>query len=144
MAASEYNKLSGKIAVCLTITGPGATKVTTGLYNAKEVDPSSHAARYRAGGSVRGATEAGVTNGSGLSSGIRCILSDSQMGALPAVGEVTGIGSRFYPGQRITPRRVVLENIAHIAPVTGHIFTILSEFPLFIHISQWFAGNFTA
>jgi pyruvate oxidase len=36
MAASAYNKLTGKIAVCLTIAGPGATNLTTGLYDAKE------------------------------------------------------------------------------------------------------------
>jgi pyruvate oxidase len=36
MAASAYNKLTGRIAVCLTIAGPGATNLTTGLYDAKE------------------------------------------------------------------------------------------------------------
>ena len=36
MAASAYNKLSGKLAACLTIAGPGATNLTTGLYDAKE------------------------------------------------------------------------------------------------------------
>jgi len=36
MAASAYNKLTGKIAVCLTIAGPGATHLATGLYDAKE------------------------------------------------------------------------------------------------------------
>lgn len=36
MAASAYNKLTGKIACCLTIAGPGATNCTTGLYDAKE------------------------------------------------------------------------------------------------------------
>lgn len=36
MAASAYNKLTGKIAACLTIAGPGATNLTTGLYDAKE------------------------------------------------------------------------------------------------------------
>ncbi len=36
MAASAYNKLTGKIAVCLTIAGPGATNLTTGLYDARE------------------------------------------------------------------------------------------------------------
>jgi pyruvate oxidase len=35
-AASAYNKLTGKIAVCLTIAGPGATNLATGLYDAKE------------------------------------------------------------------------------------------------------------
>jgi pyruvate oxidase len=36
MAASAYNKLTGKIAVCLTIAGPGATNLATGFYDAKE------------------------------------------------------------------------------------------------------------
>ena len=36
MAASAYNKLTGKMAACLTIAGPGATNLTTGLYDAKE------------------------------------------------------------------------------------------------------------
>jgi pyruvate oxidase len=36
MAASAYHKLTGKVAVCLTIAGPGATNLTTGLYDAKE------------------------------------------------------------------------------------------------------------
>ena len=36
LAASAYNKLTGKIAVCLTIAGPGATNLATGLYDAKE------------------------------------------------------------------------------------------------------------
>ena len=36
MAASAYNKLTGRIAVCLTIAGPGATNLATGLYDAKE------------------------------------------------------------------------------------------------------------
>ncbi|HUU76379.1 MAG TPA: thiamine pyrophosphate-dependent enzyme [Methanoregulaceae archaeon] len=36
MAASAYNKLTGRIAACLTIAGPGATNLTTGLYDAKE------------------------------------------------------------------------------------------------------------
>jgi pyruvate oxidase len=36
MAASAYHKLTGKIAVCLTIAGPGATNLATGLYDAKE------------------------------------------------------------------------------------------------------------
>ncbi|MDH7593831.1 MAG: thiamine pyrophosphate-binding protein [Methanomicrobiales archaeon] len=34
MAASAYNKLTGKIAACLTIAGPGATNLATGLYDA--------------------------------------------------------------------------------------------------------------
>ena len=36
MAASTYNKLTGKIAACLTIAGPGATNLANGLYDAKE------------------------------------------------------------------------------------------------------------
>ena len=36
MAASAYNKLTGRMAVCLTIAGPGATNLATGLYDAKE------------------------------------------------------------------------------------------------------------
>ncbi|WFN34839.1 thiamine pyrophosphate-dependent enzyme [Methanogenium sp. S4BF] len=36
MAASAYNKLTGNIAACLTIAGPGATNCATGLYDAKE------------------------------------------------------------------------------------------------------------
>jgi pyruvate oxidase len=36
MAASAYHKLTGKMAVCLTIAGPGATNLATGLYDAKE------------------------------------------------------------------------------------------------------------
>src|SRR5512136_541281 len=35
-AASAYHKLTGRIAVCLTIAGPGATNLATGLYDAKE------------------------------------------------------------------------------------------------------------
>jgi len=35
-AASAYNKLTGKIAACVTIAGPGATNLATGLYDAKE------------------------------------------------------------------------------------------------------------
>jgi pyruvate oxidase len=35
-AASAYNKLTGNIAACLTIAGPGATNLATGLYDAKE------------------------------------------------------------------------------------------------------------
>ena len=35
-AASAYYKFTGKIAACLTIAGPGATNLTTGLYDAKE------------------------------------------------------------------------------------------------------------
>lgn len=36
MAASAYNKLTGRMAVCVTIAGPGATNLATGLYDAKE------------------------------------------------------------------------------------------------------------
>jgi pyruvate oxidase len=36
MAASAYNKFTGRIAVCVTIAGPGATNLATGLYDAKE------------------------------------------------------------------------------------------------------------
>jgi pyruvate oxidase len=36
LAASAYNKLTGRIAACLTIAGPGATNLATGLYDAKE------------------------------------------------------------------------------------------------------------
>jgi len=35
-AASAYNKLTGGLATCLTIAGPGATNLATGLYDAKE------------------------------------------------------------------------------------------------------------
>ena len=35
-AASAYNKLTGNVAACLTIAGPGATNLATGLYDAKE------------------------------------------------------------------------------------------------------------
>ncbi|QYZ78324.1 thiamine pyrophosphate-binding protein [Methanofollis formosanus] len=36
MAASAYHKLTGKVAACVTIAGPGATNLATGLYDAKE------------------------------------------------------------------------------------------------------------
>ncbi|AGB02969.1 thiamine pyrophosphate-dependent enzyme [Methanoregula formicica] len=36
MAASAYAKLTGQVAACLTIAGPGATNLVTGLYDAKE------------------------------------------------------------------------------------------------------------
>jgi pyruvate oxidase len=36
MAASAYYKLTGKVAACLTIAGPGASNLATGLYDAKE------------------------------------------------------------------------------------------------------------
>jgi pyruvate oxidase len=36
MAASAYFKLTGNIAACVTIAGPGATNLSTGLYDAKE------------------------------------------------------------------------------------------------------------
>jgi pyruvate oxidase len=48
MAASAYNKLTGKIAACLTIAGPGATNLATGLYDAKE----DHAAVLSINGQV--------------------------------------------------------------------------------------------
>lgn len=35
MMASAYGKMTGNIAVCLTIAGPGATNLATGLYDAK-------------------------------------------------------------------------------------------------------------
>jgi thiamine pyrophosphate-dependent acetolactate synthase large subunit-like protein/rubredoxin len=35
-AASAYNKFTGGLAACLTIAGPGATNLATGLYDAKE------------------------------------------------------------------------------------------------------------
>lgn len=35
LAASAYAKLTGKVGVCLTIAGPGATNLITGLYDAK-------------------------------------------------------------------------------------------------------------
>jgi pyruvate oxidase len=36
MAASAWNKITGGLAACLTIAGPGATNLATGLYDAKE------------------------------------------------------------------------------------------------------------
>lgn len=36
LAASAYHKFTGKMAVCVTIAGPGATNLATGLYDAKE------------------------------------------------------------------------------------------------------------
>ncbi len=36
MAASAFHKLTGRLAACLTIGGPGATNLATGLYDAKE------------------------------------------------------------------------------------------------------------
>ncbi len=36
MAASAWHKLTGRMAACLTIAGPGATNLATGLYDAKE------------------------------------------------------------------------------------------------------------
>ncbi len=36
LAASAYHKLTGRMAACLTIAGPGATNLATGLYDAKE------------------------------------------------------------------------------------------------------------
>ena len=35
LMASAYAKLTGKVGVCLTIAGPGATNLITGLYDAK-------------------------------------------------------------------------------------------------------------
>jgi pyruvate oxidase len=50
MAASAYNKLTGKIAACLTIAGPGTTNLATGLYDAKE----DHASVLSLNGQVTG------------------------------------------------------------------------------------------
>jgi len=47
-AASAYNKLTDKVAACLTIEGPGATNLTTGLYDAQE----DHAAVLSINGQV--------------------------------------------------------------------------------------------
>ena len=41
LAASAYNKLTGKIAVCLTIAGPGATNLATGLMMQRRMEPRS-------------------------------------------------------------------------------------------------------
>jgi len=49
-AASAYNKLTGRVAACLTIAGPGATNLTTGLYDAKE----DHATVLSLNGQVEG------------------------------------------------------------------------------------------
>jgi pyruvate oxidase len=49
MAASAYYKLTGKIAACVTIAGPGATNLATGLYDAKE----DHAAVLSLNGQVK-------------------------------------------------------------------------------------------
>jgi len=48
MAASAYHKLTGTIAACVTIAGPGATNLATGLYDAKE----DHAAVISINGQV--------------------------------------------------------------------------------------------
>lgn len=48
MAASAYYKLTGRLAACLTIGGPGATNLATGLYDAKE----DHAAVIALAGQV--------------------------------------------------------------------------------------------
>ena len=48
MAASAYYKLTGAPAACLTIGGPGATNLATGLYDAKE----DHAAVIALAGQV--------------------------------------------------------------------------------------------
>lgn len=50
MAASAYHKLTGKVAACVTIAGPGATNLATGLYDAKE----DHAAVLALNGQVEG------------------------------------------------------------------------------------------
>src|SRR5690606_1741892 len=47
-AASAYNKLTGRVAACLTIEGPGATNLATGLYDAQE----DHAAVLALSGQV--------------------------------------------------------------------------------------------
>jgi len=36
LAASAYHKLTDRVAACVTIAGPGATNLATGLYDAKE------------------------------------------------------------------------------------------------------------
>lgn len=36
MIASAYNSFTGRVATCVTIAGPGATNLSTGLYDAKE------------------------------------------------------------------------------------------------------------
>lgn len=48
LAASAFYKLTGKIAACVTIAGPGATNLATGLYDAKE----DHAAVISINGQV--------------------------------------------------------------------------------------------
>jgi pyruvate oxidase len=58
LAASAYNKFTGRIAACLTIAGPGATNLTTGLYDAKE----DHAAVL----SLNGQVEAQYTGPGGV------------------------------------------------------------------------------
>jgi pyruvate oxidase len=40
MAASAFHKLRGMPAACLTIGGPGATNLATGLHDAKEDQPA--------------------------------------------------------------------------------------------------------
>jgi pyruvate oxidase len=57
-AASAYNKFTGRIAACLTIAGPGATNLATGLYDAKE----DHAAVL----SLNGQVEAQYTGPGGV------------------------------------------------------------------------------
>lgn len=49
MAASAFNKFTGRMAACLTIAGPGATNLATGLYDAKE----DHASVISINGQVR-------------------------------------------------------------------------------------------
>ena len=48
MAASAFFKLTGRLAACLTIGGPGATNLATGLYDARE----DHAAVIALAGQV--------------------------------------------------------------------------------------------
>ena len=54
MAASAYNKLTGGIAACVTIAGPGATNLATGLYDAKEDRASVIAINGQWSSSTRG------------------------------------------------------------------------------------------
>ena len=54
MAASAYNKLTGKLAACLTIAGPGATNLATGLCDAREDGASVLALCGQVRGQYRG------------------------------------------------------------------------------------------
>ena len=58
--ASAYGKLTGNIAACLTIAGPGATNLATGLYDAK-LGPFTCTCAYRSGG--KAAYRAGFFSG---------------------------------------------------------------------------------